>query len=250
MPLRTEIRSPDRLPATVSRGMFRLLRRYFANVRSGTFFADLAEKDLAILLFDGRDRLAGFTTLQFISLTVDGVPCRFLFSGDTIVDARFRNQSGLAGAFGRVLVRMMDPCDGAPRYWFLISKGWRTYRFLPAFFNAFYPSPEGPAHARAAGETLKRLRAVATHKFGNAFRPDLGIIDHNGRRERLRPRHCAVGAGKANDPHIACFMQKNPGWRDGTELACIAEISRENLNEKAWRAIRRARVIWEDACHD
>jgi hypothetical protein len=246
MPLRAEIRRVQSLPDDVPRKMLSLLRRYFANVRTGAFSRDLAEKDRVILLYDVQDRLAGFTTLQFIRLTVEGVRCVFLFSGDTIVDIRARTQSTLAGAFGHMLARMMDRHPDDPRYWFLISKGWRTYRFLPVFFNAFHPSWAPPADARSADAILKRRNAVAVHKFGGAFRADSGIIDWNGRRERLRPCHCITGTEKMKDPHVAYFLQKNPGWREGTELACIAEVSRENLNPKAWRIIQRTRVAWDD----
>ena len=32
----------------------------------------------------------------------------------------------------------------------------------------------------------------------------------------------------------------------GDELACIAKISKENLNALAWRVIRRCRVTWDE----
>ena len=46
----------------------------------------------------------------------------------------------LAGSFGHFMLRMLKEHRGTPVYWFLISKGYRTYRFLPVFFNRFYPT--------------------------------------------------------------------------------------------------------------
>ncbi len=236
MPLRTEIRPAAGLPEAVSRQMLSLLRRYFANVRPETFFSDLAGKDRVILLYDDHGRLTGFTTLAYIPLTVDGRDCLFLFSGDTIVDRGVRSRSPLAGAFGRILVEMIDENPSRACYWFLISKGYRTYRFLPVFFRRYHPSPDRPGDP----EIRETLDAAAVHKFGAAYGREHGIIQWNGGRERLRPCHCSVGGRGSRDPHVAFFLRKNPGWREGAELACIAEVSRENLNRKAWRVIGRS----------
>ena len=63
-------------------------------------------------------------------------PFVILFSGETVVDAACRNQTGLAGAFGHVMRRLNDEF-GEPPDWFLICKGARTYRFLPTFFKRY-----------------------------------------------------------------------------------------------------------------
>jgi len=116
---------------TQRESMFRLHRRFFDNVSRETFDRDMGEKDWVILLRNGAEEIAGFSTLQIIRLRVAGRDRLFLFSGDTVVDHAHWQDSKLAGSFGRFMLRLVEEAQDVPAYWFLISKGDRTYRFLP-----------------------------------------------------------------------------------------------------------------------
>ncbi|MEN6626493.1 MAG: hypothetical protein ABFD69_09725 [Candidatus Sumerlaeia bacterium] len=241
MPPTCSITATARIADDERERMFALHRRYFCNSRRDVFGRDMSEKDWVILLREGVE-IVGFSTLQVIPLRALGEDRVFLFSGDTIVDREHWRDSQLAGGFGHFMLRLMRDFPGRPLHWFLISKGYRTYRFLPVFFNRFYPD-----HAGAAGpEDAELLRAIATHKFGNAFDAGRGLVRLNGRGDRLNPQMCAIPPGRRLDPHVRFFLERNPGYAGGDELACIAEISRPNLNRRAWRVIERARVAWEE----
>lgn len=221
--------------------MFELHDRYFSNVRRDKFLRDMDEKDWAIILRDG-DRIVGFSTLQIIRLCVAGADRIFLFSGDTIVDCAHWRDSTLAGCFAHFMLRLIRENPATPLYWFLISKGYRTYRFMPVFFNRFYPN-----HAGAAPDNYDRLLgAVASHKFGSAYDAHSGLVKLNGHADRLRPEMCRIPRGRDRDPHIDFFLKRNPSYRDGDELACLAAISRENLNRRAWRVLEHTRVNWDE----
>jgi hypothetical protein len=221
--------------------MFRLHDRHFCNVRSAAFFQDLAEKDWVILLIDKGD-LAGFSTLKLIRLPVAGADRLFLFSGDTIVDPAHWQNSTLAGCFGHFMLRTLSENPVTPIYWFLITKGYRTYRFLPVYFNHFYPAwnqPTPPPYAEL-------LHAAASHKFGDAYNPHTGLIHHQEARDRLRPALCNIAPSRLQDPHVRFFLERNPNYHAGDELACIADISRDNLNRYAWRVIEKTAVQWNE----
>jgi benzoyl-CoA reductase/2-hydroxyglutaryl-CoA dehydratase subunit BcrC/BadD/HgdB len=47
-----------------------------------------------------------------------------------------------------------------------------------------------------------------------------------------------VPDGRRDDPHVAYFLQQNPGWREGDELVCLTEIDDENLTVAGRRMIR------------
>jgi hypothetical protein len=241
MPLSSTIARIPKTPEADRERMFALHSRYFSNVRRETFFRDMAEKDWVIILRDGRE-IVGFSTLQLIPLRVQGADRLFLFSGDTIVDRAHWRDSTLAGSFGHFMLRLIDEHPATPLHWFLISKGYRTYRFLPVFFNRFYPVHSGatpPADAEL-------LRAVATCKFGAAYDPQCGLVRLDGQKDRLRPEMCEIPDGRAQDPHVRFFLERNPTYFMGDELACLAEISRANLNRYAWRVIEQARVAWDE----
>jgi hypothetical protein len=69
---------------------------------------------------------------------------------------------------------------------------------------------------------------------------------YGGQKDRLRPELCDVPPSRQRDPHIRFFLDRNPTFHAGDELACIADISRENLNAYAWRVIERTAVHWDE----
>jgi hypothetical protein len=241
MSLASVIAGLPRIQASQKEAMFLLHNRYFCNVQRDTFLKDIGEKKWVILLRDGRD-IVGFSTLQVIRLLVDNIERVLLFSGDTIVDQTHWHDSLLAGSFGHVMLRLLAENERSPIYWFLISKGYRTYRFLPVYFNGFYPVFDKTTPAAYA----RLIQAVAHHKFGAAYDATTGLVRFGGMKDRLRPEMCDVREGRRNDPHIQFFLERNPAYRLGDELACIADISRANLNKYAWRVIENTRVEWNE----
>ena len=136
MSTHVRITVPERLSSREAAKMEALYRRYYTGADQGAFRRDLFRKDFVILLLTG-DSVSGFSSQELIGIP-DGT--RILFSGDTVVDASERRQFGLAGAFGHIMLQLIRDCPDKPRYWFLIRKGARTYRFLPTFFRIYVPS--------------------------------------------------------------------------------------------------------------
>ena len=54
-----------------------------------------------------------------------------------------RWQPGLAGAFGHLMARLLADFPGDDLYWFLISKGYKTYLLLTNNFYNYYPNVNG-----------------------------------------------------------------------------------------------------------
>jgi len=212
--------------------MYALMECYFADVQRAIFDADLAEKAWAILLHDTETgNLHGFSTLCLLEETVLGVPVRALFSGDTIIDRPFWGSLALERSWLRFLFDRIDAEPEYRWYWFLISKGYRTYRYLPVFFHQYHPSPAPvPEFEQAV------LDGLARAKFGERYDPRTGII--RCRQDyRLRPGVSDISPRELRDPRIAYFQQRNPGWVHGEELACLAELSRTNLRRCGHRLL-------------
>jgi len=232
------------LPESEVPAMLALHRRCFDNVLEERFRGDLAQKDWVILLREGDGTLAGFSTQQLIELNCPGGTERFLFSGDTIVSREHWRQPGLAGGFGHLMLRLIERHGEGRLFWFLITKGFRTYRFLPAFFTSYYPGPD-----RTAGERdrLKpSLDRVAAHKFGQDYDAMAGIVHLHDDGDRLNAREGAATEVRRGDPHVDFFVCANPRWRDGLELACLAPIAPGNLKASALRVIRSTSPRWID----
>ena len=198
--------------------MFALYTTYFATSDRMTFERDLAEKEWVIVLANGDGRIEGFSTL----MRMQAGGATVFFSGDTIV-ARHR-----WGSFDlpRMWARHVFSHAGANTYWFLISSGWRTYRFLPLFFRDFYPR----------NASLKPLLdAIALSKFAEAYDARTGVI----RLATPAPLRGGVSDPDARmtNPHVRFFVEANPGHADGDELACLVPIRFDNLTPAGLRMI-------------
>src|SRR6266404_3447427 len=109
--------------------MYELMDRHYANVSPEVFAADLAEKRWVILLLDpGTRDVCGFSTQRLLTAEVAGSPVTALFSGDTIIARERWGDAALPHVWGRLALSLIDAFPDRPLYWFLISKGYKTYR--------------------------------------------------------------------------------------------------------------------------
>jgi hypothetical protein len=220
-------------PAELSRGereaMLALMRASYDGVDAAEFEADLRDKDLVLLLRAPDGALAGFSTAKLLRHDFEGRPLRVVFSGDTVMARERRGSRTLARAFARLLRDLLEEEPGTPLHWLLISKGERTYRYLPAYFRDFSPRHDRPtpaARARLMGELGGRL-------FPGRHDRARGIVTARPGGQRLRAAE--LPARESADPHRAFFARANPGHRGGDELLCLAEFSRENVHEPVLR---------------
>ena len=206
--------------------MEHLYREFYVGAEEADFRRDLAEKDYAILL--RGTGVCGFTTMKLVEVA----EMRVLFSGDTVVETSQRGQWGLAGGFGHMIkfVEGMFPDETA--YWFLISKGARTYRFLPTFFRRYVPGSVADADLSA------RLARVASALYPREYNPATGVLHFVGKKDRLR------GDVLRMDTESVRFRALNPGWMNGDELCCLAPLATDNLNRLGLRVIEATDPEW------
>ena len=226
--VKVEIWRVARLPEADRLEMESLYRRYYEGAPDEVFRRDLAEKDRAIVLRkDGA--VVGFSTMRLL----DVAGRKVLFSGDTVVDAACRIQTGLAGAFGHVMRRLNEELGEAPD-WFLICKGARTYRFLPTFFKRYVPG------GREDAELSARLASIARTLYPREYDGATGVLRFGDGKDRLK------GDALRMDPESVRFRALNPGWTRGDELCCLAPLSMDNLNRLGLRVIADVSPEWHD----
>ncbi len=233
------IRAVASLTPELRESMYEIFAACFENTSRQRFESDLADKQWVILVADGV-RLAGFSTARIIELEVGEERQRFLFSGDTIVAPAHWHQPALAAAFGHLTFHLID-ASPLPLYWFLISKGFRTYRLLTANFIEYIPD-----YRRQDAPALRAsLDAVAVHMFGDRYDRSRGVITASPASDHLRPDLQAIPEGKRRNRHVAFFLERNPGWPHGDELACLAPLTRENYTPLAHRQIKQTPPQWQ-----
>ncbi len=217
--------------------MFSLIDRYFAGMSRATFETDLDEKQWVIQLLDSATgAIRGFSTQTLWELDVDGRRVSAVYSGDTIVDRDHWGSNLLAQLWGQLVISLVDERAGCELVWFLISMGYKTYRFLPVFFREFYPRHDAPTPHWAKAI----IDAAAGFKYAGNYDASAGIIRAAPKACRMRAGVADVTAERLRDPHVRFFAERNPGHGRGDELCCIAPLERANFTRAAHRLLRSA----------
>jgi len=217
--------------------MYSLFAGNYENVSRPCFEADLFEKDCVILLRDTQDHaLRGFSTQKVMRFQVDGQAMRAVFSGDTIIARSHWGEQELGHAWSRFVAELRAEEPEIPLYWFLISKGYRTYLFLPLFFHEFYPRHDRvtPAREQKILDTLARIR------YPGCYVRESGLIVFPESHGNLNNELAEIPPHRLRNPHVQFFLSRNPGFARGHELACMAEISAANMRSYASRTISKA----------
>ncbi len=223
--MRVRLVDVELLDASSKSGMFALLDEHFEDADHACFERDLAEKSCVLLVEDGG-RLAGFTTLHLYGKQFNGEPIQVVYSGDTLVHSDYRRTTGFAKGWAAAMRCFLADKPDVPLYWFLISSGFRTYRFLPVYWNSFYPR-----YNKRTPEWWQRLLdRLAGDRFADRYDATTGLV-RLPKPQVLRNARNGIPAGRFEDPHIAYFARRNPGYMQGDELACIAHIHPDNLTQ-------------------
>ncbi len=219
--LRSKTIAVGALDDATRQAMWSLFAQYYADVSKANFLRDLAEKNHVIVLRDVHDHsVQGFSTLKVLENTVAGRRFVAVFSGDTLVAREYWGQTALQRAFLSYVVRTKMRHPRKPVYWFLISKGYKTYLLLSRNFPEYWPRHDKatPPWQAAIIDVLARL------KYPQAWRPELGILHFEQSEGRLKDDVAPLDASLTRYPDIRFFAERNPGHAQGDELCCIGRV--------------------------
>jgi hypothetical protein len=209
---------------------------YFDSSSEQQVISDL-EKKTEILLVYFEEALVGFSTLELYDFEWENSLIQILYSGDTIVDQAHWGQQALAFAWIANLGKLKRDRPDVPLYWFVILKGHRTFKFLPAFGKSFYP------HWSIDRSDLKPLvDALAKQKFGSDYNPETGIVEFAESRGHLNPDIAYPTESEKTRDSVRFFLKKNPNYLRGHELVCLCEISEQNMKPLTKRIFCRSGV--------
>ncbi|MBP0974159.1 MAG: hypothetical protein J5851_09670 [Oscillospiraceae bacterium] len=197
--------------------MYTLMQTYYEHTDEAVFRRDLAEKDYALTLRDGGE-LVGFSTQRVLTVEVEGKPVSGVFSGDTIIRQDHWGEQELFRIWSQFWFPYAKDYDEF--WWFLICKGYKTYRILPTFWETFYPTfrHETPAHEQAV------MDAYARALYPDEYDAASGVIVYRHEKDRLRPGVADADEHRLKNKDIAYFCERNPGWQQGNDLVCLARM--------------------------
>jgi len=237
--LTTEIISVKYVTDKQLNEMFELFSCYYSNVGKEKFIADFYKKNWVIHLRANKETV-GFSTQQVFAMDIEGEKRNFLYSGDTIVIPSYWQKSTLSGGFCHLMNYIINSYYPQEVYWFLTSKGFRTFRYLPVFFKRFHPSEDFSRKS----DWKKILDAVAFYKFQNRYDRNKGVISPLANDNVLNAELCELPSGRLKSGYIKFFMEINPDFRSGVELACITRLSKDNFKQTIFKVLENTKVLW------
>jgi hypothetical protein len=199
------------------REMFKVFCRYYENTSLEQFISDLNRKSGAFIIRRKiDDAIVGFSTMGIYHMEVDGKKIRGIFSGDTILEKEYWGNRAMNAAFVKRLVweAIKDPFT--PQYWFLISKGYKTFLLLTRNFPDYYPHPE---HENPHMKHI--VEAYCDKLFPGKLDRDAMVLDFGEGSNCLKSDVTPISAAQRTETDIAFFEQRNPQWERGTELPCV-----------------------------
>ncbi len=213
--------------------MFRLMDENYDCVEFSAFTKDLSAKDYVSLLIDKNKDIQGFSTYALNPSGTGSGHYNILFSGDTIINPGYWGSRIMAKSWAEVVGGLLKKYPEKKLYWLLISKGHRTFMYLPIFFSDFVP------HFNMSGkEELNEIaRKTAVKIFGEYYQADTGVIRFERSQGQLKKSLAHKTHEKQRNEWVSFFLKKNPDFGRGVELVCLAEISEANLKPVAWRMI-------------
>jgi hypothetical protein len=232
--LHSSVRKTADLLESQKQRMLELMEVCYQGVDVKRFAEDLAEKEGCILLRDDGREIQGFSTFVILHESYEGRQVAVLFSGDTVVQQNHWGSNVLFVAFGHLLASLMRDSKGQECYWFLLSQGIRTYLLLPLGFKEFTPRWDGAASEFETG----LLRHLARKRYGDAYDERRGVVSHQN--YRLRSQFALIPEHRRDNPHVRYFLERNPGYVRGEELACLCRISAENFCRRTAALVSQA----------
>ena len=170
MSLKSNVIKVDEITYQNKLRMFNIMERVYYGTTFEKFTKDLANKNNILMLYDNNNLIQGFTTIQIYDEKFEGKPVKILYSGDTVINKEARGDIELMRAWWRFSFDIQQKYKTCDVYWFLISKGWRTYKFFPLFLKEFYPS----INKTTPKNIQNFMDKISQDKFGNLYRN--GII--------------------------------------------------------------------------
>ncbi|MBP6236066.1 MAG: hypothetical protein KA270_16405 [Saprospiraceae bacterium] len=210
--------------------MLHLMQNHYSHVTEMMFLHDLLEKDFVGIIRDKNSDIQGFTTFVINPKNCAGRDYNILFSGDTIIDEKHWGSLIMMKGWSMSVGSIVASDSDKPWYWYLMSKGHRTYLYLPFYFHSYYPS----IHPQSDYGTLAQIAdEVSRNLFGDDWKPDEGLIRFKEHHGALNPALSEATFRKIKHTYVKFFLEKNPAFYDGNELVCIAQLSQENILRSA-----------------
>jgi hypothetical protein len=209
------------LSASMKEDMFHLFCKYYENIHKSKFLKDLEAKEKVILLKDSSKIIRGFSSIVELEVYIGNKKVIGIFTGDTVIHDDFWGGIALSMEFFRNISRTKLKNPTTDVYWFLISKGYKTYLLLTNNFKNFYPRFDKEITAYH----LEVINTLGEKLYGDLYDRQTNIIKAANKFDKLKADVAPITEIMISEnPNIAFFSKMNPNWEQGDELCCIGRV--------------------------
>ena len=203
--------------------LFQLFSKYYDGISYEVFERDFKQKDRVIIIRSHDGIIRGFSTLVCFKISTGKRDAHIIYSGDTIIDKDFWGTSALTIEFLKNIIKEKLKNPFGDVWWFLISKGYKTYLLMAHNFHEFYPRYD----RKTPQDKLDIIQALSERFYPGHFEPASGLVLFNGEdHDKLKGFVAPITAEMCErNKHIDFFNKRNPDWALGNELACIGKVS-------------------------
>lgn len=226
----------DRLTSADWDQVWNLTRRYYETDREYVEQSLRAHQRLALFRRCSDGDLIGMAAVDVYLSDFDGRKLAVIFTSHVLLDERHRGQNLIQRVGFRTFLetRLHHPLRNI--YWFFDTFSVKSYLLLQRNFRDYWPRHDGATPARE----LALANHLAVQAYGDAWRPDLGIVTRSGRK-RLLAGTAPIEPHMLERPEVGFFVRSNPGHAEGDMLVCLCPLTARNWAHAAGRALARVR---------
>ena len=140
IPIKYIFKKCEEVSSNEKERMFLLMCQNFDHMNKQIFLNDFSNKDYVIVFEDDQGNIQGFSTFAVNPKGYQNKDYNILFSGDTIISGDFTGSQELVKSWCVLVASLLHKYPNKTWMWYLLSKGHRTYMYLPFFFEKYYPS--------------------------------------------------------------------------------------------------------------
>ena len=213
---------PTEISVIELKRMYHLFSQYYEGHPYEAFKHDLLEKDDVILLKSKDSKeIQGFSTIIKVNITKNEKNYHGMYSGDTVVATEYWGSSALGIMFLKYLWWHKIKNPFSPIYWFLISKGYKTYLLMANNFQTHYPRFEEktPVYYQEV------MDSFYAKKFKETYSAEKNLMTPVGESCHVKHDVAEIDEELLKIPRVKFFNKMNPDWHTGTELCCIARMT-------------------------
>ncbi len=202
----------------------------YSSMERPVFERDLDKKQMVGLILDEQEVVQGFTTFAINPKDCGTENYNILFSGDTIISPNHWGSLVMVKGWCTAVGEIIATDRSKDWYWYLLSKGHRTYMYLPLFFHEYYPSVHDGSQDEKLKSIADRVSAILYPKY---WLPKAGVLKFESDAGALSSELAQGTYARKKNEQVAFFLEKNPGFYRGDELVCTAELHPDNFKRSA-----------------